>query len=182
MTTRTYGWNREEFDWQINPPPAGFGITLGTSGPPGSQDSTLMRTILHGRFAADATMGGTPAINQFDFERMTIRLNATWADQTLTPGFISDPATSDPNQCGLVTLRHRFTKHWTNANELLVTWEQEFESDQEGRRALPRGTGAAAGVTVGLWVTGIGNNLFRHTTPYPIVWSGQALLETLWLD
>lgn len=182
MTLRTYGWSREEFDWQVNPPPAGFGIPLGTLGPPGRSDSTLMRTILTARFSADATMGGTPAINQFDFERMTVRFNASWADQNLTPGYMADPTLGDPNECGLVTMRHRYTKHWTNANELIVTWEQEFESDQKGERALPAGVGAAAGVTVGLWVTGIGNNLFRHTTPYPIVWSGQALLETLWLD
>lgn len=183
MSLRTYGWNREEFDWQVNPPPAGFGIAVGTSGPPGAADSTLMRTILTCRFAADAIMGSTPAINEFDFLRMTVRFNATWADQNLTPGYIADPSTGDPDQVGITSMKPIITKHWTNANELLVNWTQEeFSPNDYGRRALPRGIGAAAGVTVGLWVTGIGVNLFRHSVPYPITWTGAAYLETLWLD
>jgi len=182
LAIRTYGWNREEFDWQVNPPPAGFGILVGTSGPPGRADSTLMRTILSARFMADATMGASPAIAELDFYRMTVRFNATWADQNLSPGYIADPSTGDEAQVAVTSHTVTVTKHWTNANELLVDWKQEFVMNSKGRRALPAGVGAAAGVSVGLWVTGIGNNLFRHTVPYPIIWSGAAYLETLWLD
>lgn len=181
MSIRKYAWDRELFDWQTNPPPAGFGIYVGTSLTPGPGAPTLMRTILTARFAADATMGGSPAINEFDFNRMTVQFNATWADQNVSPQYIADPSTGDPAQVAVVTLEPTFIKHWTNPNELIVDWRVEVPCNSEGRRASPSGVGAAPGVSVGLWVGGIGNNLFRHTVPYPIVWTGAAYLETLWL-
>jgi len=71
-------------------------------------------------------------------------------------------------------------KHWTNANELLVNYEQEFECDVSGlNRHFDPATGAVPSVNVGLWfVDPLG--ITRHSVPFPITWRGNAWLETLW--
>lgn len=177
---RTYGWSRFSALWQQNPPPAGFGIFVTGVAPPITSESTLMRTILHTTLVLDATMGSSPAINEFGFLRLVPRFTAAWSDENVTPGYIADPTTSDANMVGYTSLTPTITRHWTNTSELLVNYRQEFPSDSGARHASPTGAGFSPSVNVGLWLDDV-DHLSRHTSPFPITWSAWVNIETLWL-
>jgi len=177
---RTYQWNRVTQLYQVNPLPAGLGILVTGVTPPTTSESTLIRTILHATFVGDALMGGSPSINEFGFLRLVPRFTAAWSDENLTPGFIADPGTSDPNLLLQLTLTPTITRHWTNANELLVNYRQEFPAESKAQRASPAGAGINPSVNVGLWLDDV-DGLTRHTAPFPITWSSWINIETLWL-
>ena len=176
---RVYEWNRSQTAMGFSTPPAGFGIFCQGLGPPTTADSWLARVILHTDWNADATMGATPAVPENQFNNLSVVYTACWSDETLTPQLIADPSLGGSTLLGATTHRPTISRHWTNANELLVHYEQEFVCDNEVNRVWPFGVGAAPSVNVGLWFVDPGG-LTRHTAPFPISWYGNIWLETLW--
>lgn len=176
---RVYEWNRFQAAVSGSVLPAGFGIFVTGLGPPTTNDSWLARVILHTDLSADATMGASPAIDESGFNDLSVVYTAAWSDDTLTPQAIADPSLGGSTLLGATTHRPRITRHWTNANELLVHYEQEFPCDNEVNRVWPFGVGASPSVNVGLWFVDP-KGLTRHTAPFPIIWWGNVWLETLW--
>lgn len=177
---RIYEWNRFQAIVLGNPLPAGFGIFVTGLGPPTTNDSWLARVILHTNLSADAIMGGTPAINEAAFDALSVVYTICWNDENVVPQALADPSLGGSELLGATTHRPTIVKHWTNANELLVNYEQEFECDVSGlNRHFDPATGAVPSVNVGLWfVDPLG--ITRHSVPFPITWRGNAWLETLW--
>jgi hypothetical protein len=176
---RVYEWNRFQSAMGFSTPPAGFGIFCQGQGPPTTSDSWLARVILHASWTADAIMGGTPAINENGFNELEVVFTTCWSDDTLTPQLIADPSLGGDTLLSAVTMKPTITKHWTNANELLVRWDQQFVCDTSVNRVWPFGIGASPSVNVGLWFVDPAG-LTRHTVPFPINWYGTIWLETLW--
>jgi hypothetical protein len=176
---RVYEWNRFQFAVGFSVPPAGFGIFVGGLGPPTTTDSWLARVIMHTDWNADAVMGGSPSVPENGFNNLDVKYTACWSDDTLTPQLIADPSAGGDTLLGMTSHSPTISRHWTNANELLVHYSQQFECDNEVNRVWPFGVGATPSVNVGLWFVDP-QALTRHTVPFPIGWYGTVTLETLW--
>jgi hypothetical protein len=178
VSVRTKEWVRFEALWQVNPPPAGFGIFVTNTGPTDPQ-ATLLRTIVHARFTAQVhtASGLQPPVD--DWRRMSIR----WvANHTDTPsGFVADPDSGDPDIVAIGYMKPTLYPPLPGQTTYVVDWEMKGEMDSEAQRATTLGVGNSVGVNLGFWVNDQGG-WFRHVTPFNITWSAWAYLETLWLN
>jgi hypothetical protein len=179
---RTYGWNRFNELWQVNPPPAGNGVFIQALGPPDGDESTLIRTILRAQLTAEVTTNGSHPPPTYGWLRTNVIFNATFVDANLTPLFIADP--NDPGsaemQVCVATTTPELTLSPTATNKYYVKWRQEFLADSHAQRVNTYDVGAVAAVNFGMWVDSV-DAWFRHTTPFDIVWSSWLFGETLWL-
>lgn len=176
---RTFEWQRLEVLWQVNPPPAGFGIYVTGLGPGGDAEATLMRTLVHARFTAKVTTSGGTQAPVDGWRRMSIRWVANFVDDGSQT--IADPDSGDPSIVAVGWMQPRLAADPASGASYVIDWELADRMDSRARRAVALGVGKTSGVNLSFWVNDT-DAWFRHTTPYNIVWSAWAYLETLWLD
>lgn len=181
MTQRVYRWSRDIFETAYNPMPSAVTVYVGQNGPNGDAQSTLIRTILTTRFTADVVMGGSPSIPEQGLLNLGVYFTVNWNDEGASPHHVLPVNSDDPNYLGMTSHTPEITKHWTNANELLVNYRMESQLDVHAARVGNATDLVAPAVNVGLYIADP-NAITGSSYASEINWSGYVVLETLWLN